>query len=86
MATALLADEIRRLRGLTRNKRRLAIASNAGWDEPVDAARSGGMDRQTLRTGCTASMNGAEGLKDGSLKGHPPRLLGGAAGAAGAGR
>src|SRR6185369_16764340 len=45
-----------------------------GWDEP-DAARIGGMDRQTLRDWVHRfNERGPEGLKDSWSKGHPPRL------------
>ncbi len=41
----------------------------------AEAARVGGMDRQTLRTGCIASMHrGRRGLKDNRRRGNPRRL------------
>ena len=73
------AFNLRRLASATRNanqsRRLLALAAVLDGMNRTDAARIGGMDRQTLRDWVHRfNERGPEGLKDRWAKGHPPRL------------
>src|SRR3954463_7602415 len=85
MATAVTvrvdfsADELRRLAAASKHanqsRRLLSLAAGLGGVSRADAARIGGMDRQTLRDWVHLfNERGPEGLKDSWSKGHPPRL------------
>src|SRR5215204_845821 len=85
MATAVTvranfsADELRRLAAASKHanqsRRLLSLAAVLDGMSRADAARIGGMDRQTLRDWVHRSNErGPEGLKDSWSKGHPPRL------------
>jgi transposase len=73
------ASELRRLAATTKNanqsRRLLSLAAVLDGMNRTEAARIGGMDRQTLRDWVHRfNEHGPEGLKDIRSKGHPPRL------------
>src|SRR3954467_13295178 len=73
------AAELRRLAASTRNanqsRRLLSLAAVLDGMNRTEAARIGGMDRQTLRDWVHRfNQHGPEGLKDIRSKGNPPRL------------
>ncbi len=73
------AGELRRLAATTKNanqsRRLLSLAAVLDGMSRTEAARIGGMDRQTLRDWVHRfNQHGPEGLKDTWSKGHPPRL------------
>jgi transposase len=77
--TNLSAAELRRVAAASKHanqsRRLLAIAAVLDGMSRADAARIGGMDRQTLRDWVHRfNESGPEGLKDSWSKGHPPRL------------
>ena len=85
MATAVTvradfsADELRRLAAASKHanqsRRLLSLAAVLDGMSRADAARIGGMDRQTLRDWVHRfNERGPEGLKDTWSKGHRPRL------------
>ena len=85
MATAVTVradfstDELRRLAAASKHanqsRRLLSLAAVLDGMSRADAARIGGMDRQTLRDRVHRfNERGPEGLKDSWSKGHPPRL------------
>ncbi len=85
MATAVIlrrdftASELRRLAATTRNasqsRRLLSLAAVVDGMNRTDAARIGGMDRQTLRDWVHRfNEHGPDGLLDNWSKGSPPRL------------
>ena len=70
---------LRRLASATKNanqsRRLLSLAAVLDGMNRADAARIGGMDRQTLRDWVHRfNDHGPDGLKDSWAKGHPPRL------------
>ena len=74
------ARELRRLAATTKNanqsRRLLSLAAILDGMSRTDAARIGGMDRQTLRDWVHRfNERGPDGLKDTWSKGNPPRLL-----------
>src|SRR5215211_2879367 len=85
MATAVTVradfstDELRRLAAASKHanqsRRLLSLAAVLDGMSRADAARIGGMDRQTLRDWVHRfNERGPEGLKDSWSKGYPPRL------------
>ena len=77
--TDLSAHELRRLAALSKNanqsRRLLSLAAVLDGMNRADAARIGGMDRQTLRDWVHRfNEHGPEGLLDGCSKGPEPRL------------
>jgi transposase len=79
MRTDFSASELRRLAATTKNahqsRRLLSFAAILDGMSRTEAARLGGMDRQTLRDWVHRfNESGPEGLKDIRSKGHPPRL------------
>jgi transposase len=77
--TDFSAGALRRLAAASRHanqsRRLLSIAAVLDGMSRTDAARIGGMDRQTLRDWVHRfNERGPEGLKDRWSKGHPPRL------------
>src|ERR671921_2732973 len=79
MRTDLSASELRRLAATTKNahqsRRLLSLAAVLDGINRTEAARIGGMDRQTLRDWVHRfNQHGPEGLKDTWSKGNPPRL------------
>ena len=77
--TDFAADELRRLAARTRDanqsRRLLSLAAVLDGMSRAEAARIGGMDRQTLRNWVHRfNEHGPEGLKDAWSKGNPPRL------------
>jgi transposase len=73
------AGELRRLAAATKNanqsRRLLSLAAVLDGKNRTEAARIGGMDRQTLRDWVHRfNEHGPEGLKDTWSKGNPPRL------------
>ena len=85
MATAVTVradfstDELRRLAAASKHanqsRRLLSLAAVLDGMSRADAARIGGMDRQTLRDWVHRfNERGPEGLKDSWSKGHRPRL------------
>ncbi len=79
MRTDYTAGELRRLAATTKNanqsRRLLSLAAVLDGMNRTEAARIGGMDRQTLRDWVHRfNKHGPEGLKDTWSKGHPPRL------------
>lgn len=71
--------EVRRLAKRTKDaaqaRRLLAVAAILDGASREEAAKTGGMDRQTLRDWVHRfNERGPEGLKDSWSKGHPPRL------------
>ena len=79
MRTDFSASELRRLAATTKNanqsRRLLSLAGVLDGMTRTEAARIGGMDRQTLRDWVHRfNQRGPDGLKDIPSKGHPPRL------------
>lgn len=79
MRTDYSAFELRRLAASSKHanqsQRLLSLAAVLDGMSREDAARIGGMDRQTLRDWVHRfNAEGPEGLKDIRSKGHPPRL------------
>ena len=79
--TEFSAAELRRLAAASKHanqsRRLLSIAAVVDGMRRADAARIGGMDRQTLRDWVHRfNERGPEGLKDSWSKGNPPRLSG----------
>src|ERR671913_1578353 len=79
LRTDFSARELRRLAATTKNanqsRRLLSLAAILDGMSRTDAARIGGMDRQTLRDWVHRfNERGPEGLKDTWSKGNPPRL------------
>jgi transposase len=79
LRTDFSASELRRLAAGTKNanqsRRLLSIAAVLDGMNRTEAARIGGMDRQTLRDWVHRfNEHGPEGLKDTWSKGNPPRL------------
>ena len=77
--TDFSAGELRRLAAATKNanqsRRLLSLAAILEGMSRTDAARIGGMDRQTLRDWVHRfNERGPDGLKDTWSKGNPPRL------------
>jgi transposase len=77
--TDFSAAELRRLAATTKNanqsRRLLSLAAVLEGMNRTDAARIGGMDRQTLRDWVHRfNERGPDGLKDTWSKGNPPRL------------
>ena len=73
------AGELRRLAATTKNanqsRRLLSLAAVLDGMTRTEAARVGGMDRQTLRDWVHRfNQRGPDGLKDIPSKGHPSRL------------
>ncbi len=73
------AGQLRRLAAATRHanqsRRLLSLAAVLDGMNRTEAARIGGMDRQTLRDwGHRFNEQGPDGLKDTWSKGNPPRL------------
>ena len=73
------SDDLRRLARSSRDakqvRRLLALAVIRDGGSGTEAARIGGMDRQTLRDGVHRfNAHGPDGLKDTWSKGNPPRL------------
>ena len=73
------AGELRRLAAATKNanqsRRLLSLAAVLDGMNRAQAARIGGMDRQTLRDWVHRfNAHGPDGLKDSWSKGNPPRL------------
>src|ERR687898_1638761 len=73
------AAELRRLAAATKNanqsRRLLSLAAVLDGMNRTEAARIGGMDRQTLRDWVHRfNERGPDGLKDTWSKGNPPRL------------
>jgi transposase len=79
LRTDFSASELRRLAAATKNanqsRRLLALAAVLDGMSRTEAARIGGMDRQTLRDWVHRfNARGPEGLTDSWSKGNPPRL------------
>jgi transposase len=79
LRTDYLALDLRRLaagsRHANQSRRLLSLAAVLDGMDREQAARIGGMDRQTLRDWVHRfNEHGPEGLKDIRSKGHPPRL------------
>ncbi len=79
MRTDFTAGELRRLAATTKNanqsRRLLSLAAVRDGMNRTEAARIGGMDRQTLRDWVHRFNElGPDGLKDTWSKGNPPRL------------
>src|SRR5918998_6578416 len=79
LRTDFSASELRRLAATTKNanqsRRLLSLAAVLDGMNRTEAARTGGMDRQTLRDWVHRfNQHGPEGLKDIRSKGIPPRL------------
>ncbi len=79
MRTDYSAYELRRLAAATKNanqsRRLLSLAAVLDGMNRTEAARIGGMDRQTLRDWVHRfNEQGPDGLKDAWFKGNPPRL------------
>ena len=77
--THISADELRGFAAASKHanqsRRLLSIAAILDRMSRADAARIGGMDRQTLRDWVHRfNERGPEGLKDSWSKGNPPRL------------
>ena len=77
--TGYSGAEVRRLAKRTKDaaqaRRLLAVAAILDGASREEAAKTGGMDRQTLRDWVHRfNERGPEGLKDSWSKGHPPRL------------
>jgi transposase len=77
--TDFSAGELRRLAAATKHanqsRRLLSLAAVLDGMNRTEAARIGGMDRQTLRDWVLRfNASGPEGLKDSWSKGSPPRL------------
>jgi transposase len=79
LRTDFSASELRRLAAATKNanqsRRLLSLAAVLDGMSRTEAARLGGMDRQTLRDWVHRfNQHGPEGLKDTWSKGNPARL------------
>ena len=79
MRSDFSAGELRRLAATTKNanqsRRLLSLAAILDGMSRTEAARIGGMDRQTLRDWVHRfNERGPDGLTDTWSKGHPPRL------------
>ena len=79
LRTDFSASELRRLAASTKNanqsRRLLSLAAVLDGMNRTEAARIGGMDRQTLRDWVHRfNERGPDGLKDTWSKGNPPRL------------
>src|SRR3712207_9149440 len=79
LRTDFSASELRRLaagsKHANQSRRLLALAAVLDGMNRTQAARIGGMDRQTLRDWVHRfSEHGPDGLKDAWSKGNPPRL------------
>jgi len=79
LRTDFSPEELRRLAGMTRNanqsRRLLSLAAVLDGMTRTEAARIGGMDRQTLRDWVHRfNEHGPNGLKDNWSKGKPSRL------------
>ena len=79
MRTDFSASELRRLAAATKNasqsRRLLSLAAILDGMSRAEAARIGGMDRQTLRDWVHRfNERGPDGLKNAWSKGNPPRL------------
>jgi transposase len=79
LRTDFSASELRRLAAATKNanqsRRLLSLAAVVDGMSRTEAARIGGMDRQTLRDWVHRfNERGPDGLKDAWSKGNPPRL------------
>src|SRR5215210_665319 len=79
MRTDFSAGQLRRLAATTKNanqsRRLLSLAAVLDGMSRTEAARIGGMDRQTLRDWVHRfNERGLDGLKDAWSKGNPPRL------------
>src|SRR4028119_2342832 len=79
MRSDFSAGELRRFAATTKNtnqsRRLLSLAAVLDGMSRTEAARIGGMDRQTLRDWVHCfNEYGPEGLKDTWSKGNPPRL------------
>src|SRR4028118_1995049 len=79
MRTDYSAHELRRLAATTKNanqsRRLLSLAAVLDGMSRTEAARIGGMDRQTLRDWVHRfNKRGPDGLRDAWSKGNPPRL------------
>ena len=79
MRSDFSAGELRRLATTTKNsnqsRRLLSLAAILDGMSRTEAARIGGMDRQTLRDWVHRfNASGPDGLRDIPSKGHPPRL------------
>ena len=79
MRSDFSAGELRRLAAATKNanqsRRLLSLAAVLDGMSRTEAARIGGMDRQTLRDWVHRfNERGPDGLKDSWSKGHPSRL------------
>ena len=79
MRTDFSASELRRLAAATKDanqsRRLLSLAAILDGMSRTEAARIGGMDRQTLRDWVHRfNEGGPDGLKDIRSKGHPSRL------------
>jgi transposase len=79
MRSEYSAVELRRLAAATKHanqsRRLLSLAAVLDGKSREEAARIGGMDRQTLRDWVHRfNQHGPDGLKDIRSKGHPPRL------------
>jgi transposase len=79
MRTDYSAHELRRLAAATKHanqgRRLLSLAAVLDGMNRTEAARIGGMDRQTLRDWVHRfNEQGPDGLKDAWSKGNPPRL------------
>jgi transposase len=79
MRTDDSAGQLRRLAATTKNanqsRRLLSLAAVLDGMNRTEAARIGGMDRQTLRDWVHRfNEQGPDGLKDAWSKGNPPRL------------
>src|SRR3712207_8170314 len=77
--TDVSASELRRFAAATKHanqsRRLLSIAAVLDGMNRTEAARIGGMDRQTLRDWVHRfNQRGPQGLKDNWSKGHPSRL------------
>ena len=79
LRTDFSADELRRLAAASKHanqsRRLLSLGAVLDGMSRAEAARIGGMDRQTLRDWVHRfNEGGPEGLKESWSKGHPPRL------------
>jgi transposase len=79
LRTDVSAGELRRLAAATKNanqsRRLLSLAAVLDGMNRTEAARIGGMDRQTLRDWVHRfNKRGPDGLRDAWSKGNPPRL------------
>ena len=73
--TDFSADELRRVAASSKHANLLSLAAVLDGMSRANAARLGGMDRQTLRDWVHRfNEGGPAGLKDSWSKGNPPRL------------